>query len=126
MAWYEVGNFLSLRIIRAAQEIFASMGPGCAEEDYRSAMAQRLEHDRLEVERCFPVDVWQSGELAELYFLDLFVEMQVVVTVQVSRRPLTPLDRDTARCQLEAVGAPMCILLNFGRPRPEYERVFPI
>ncbi len=125
LAWYEVGNYLSLRIIRAAQEVFNCLGPGYPEEDYRRGVINRLELDRLDVQRRFPVDVWQSGELAELFFLDLYVEMQVVVQVLASGDPIDALSRRTALLQLEASGAPLGILLNFGRSRMEYERIFP-
>ena len=84
-----------------------------------------LRRQNLEVQRLFPVDVWQSGELAELYYLDLFIEWQVIVNIKVSHKPFTELEREEMGETLDAAGASLGMLLNFGRCGLEYERIFP-
>jgi GxxExxY protein len=126
LAWYEVGNQLTTRILRAARSVYQCLGPGYCEEDYRKGLINDLQRQNLEVQRLFPVDVWQSGELAELYFLDLFIEWQVIVKIIVSHKPFTDLVREEMCAHLEAAGADLGMLLNFGgRGGIDYERIFP-
>jgi GxxExxY protein len=122
---YELGNFLSLRIIDAAQEVHRHIGPGYPIERYRRAIGTELRRQLLEVQDRFPVDIWQSRELAALYFLDMFVEWQVIVAVRTDRRAFLSEEREQMAACLEATGASLGILFNFGRPRLEFERVFP-
>jgi GxxExxY protein len=126
LAWYEVGNQLTTRILRSARSVYQCLGPGCCENDYRKGLINDLQRQNLEIQRLFPVDVWQSGELAELYFLDLFVEWQVIVKIFVSHKSFTEHEREEMCATLEASGAELGMLLNFGgRGGLEYERVFP-
>ncbi len=124
LVWYEVGNQLSARIIQAARDVFDCLGPSCSDKEYRKAMVNLLERQNLDVQQRFPVDVWQANELAQLYFLDLWVEWQVIVNIQASRRPISSIEREDMIEHLEAAGAPLGVLLNFGRHGLEYERVF--
>lgn len=125
LARYDIGNQLSTRILAAARLVFDLLGPGCAQERYRQAVAGELRNQKLDVQALFPVDVWQNDELAALYYLDLFVEWQVVVEVRSSHRPLREPERSLLLEYLSAARAPMGILLNFGLSRLECERVFP-
>lgn len=125
LARYDIGNNLSARIISAAQAVYECLGPGYPVEDYRRAIENELRRRRMRVQSRFPVDVWQAHELAALYFLDLFVEWQIVVEVKASRRPFEAPERDLMAAYLDAANAPMGLLINFGRRGMEYERVIP-
>ena len=125
LARYELDNFLSTRIIDAAKRVHQSIGPGFSEAYYRRAIASELRRQRLDVQNDFPVDVWQSNELAELYFLELFVEMKVIVSVRSSRQAFIKYEREQMIDQLEAASAQMGMIFNFGWYGLEYERIFP-
>lgn len=125
LAPYDLGNQLSARILSAARSVHQYLGPGYPEETYRKAIVNELRRQHLEVQRLFPVDVWQSAELAELYFLDLFVEWQVIVEIKATRGPLIDEIYENMMAYLDAAEAPLGLLLNFGRRRLEYERIFP-
>lgn len=125
LTWYELSNQLTGRIIQAARSVHHWMGPQHLLADYRSAVANELYRQRLDVQQHFPVDIWQSGELVNLFFLDLFVECQVIVTIKTTRRPLTDEDREDMADCLQACNLPMGILINFGRRGLEYERILP-
>jgi iron complex transport system substrate-binding protein len=124
LARYDLGNHLSTRIVDAARIALDCLGPGLLEKAYRHSVAKTLRRQSLDVQELFPVDAWQSGELARLYFLDLLIDWQVVVDVRVLQQPIPPDYRDEMRLALEVTGAPLGLLLNFGRDRLEFERIF--
>ena len=121
---YETGHFLASQVIRAARSVHECLGPGYEADYYRRAITNELQRRKLEVQRLFPVDVWQGGELAELFFLDLFVEWQVIVEIKASRRPFSDSERDQVIDYLEAAGAPVGLLFNFGRGDLVFEPFF--
>jgi GxxExxY protein len=122
---YELNNSLSFRIIDAARTVHTQIGPGYPEERYRRAIANELRRQRLEVHDRFPLDVWQSSELVELFFPDLIIEWQVIITVRIDRRAFQETERALMEDYLKASGASMGILFNFGRQQLEFERIVP-
>ena len=122
---YVDANYLTLRIINAARAVHTILGPGFSEEKYRKAISNELQRMNLDVQQLFPVDVWQSGELADLLFLDLFIEWHVVVEVIASQKPIENRLRLEMSSSLEPAGADLGLLINFGRQRLEVEPVFP-
>lgn len=121
---YVDANYLTLRIINAARAVYNILGPGFAEEKYRKAISNELKRIDLDVQQLFPVDVWQSGELVELLFLDLFIEWHVIVEVIASQKPIDNRQRFEMNNSLEPAGADLGLLINFGRQKLEIEPVF--
>src|SRR5512146_1231747 len=122
LAAYDLGNQRSARIISAARGAHQIIGPCQTGAFYRQAILNELQQQKLDVQNLFPVDVWQSGELAELFFPDLFVEWQVIVNIKVHRQAISIEELDDLHACLSAADAPMGVLLNFGKTRLEYER----
>ena len=118
-------NDLTYRIIGAAMAVHNTIGPGYKEEVYERALEVELNHRQMAVVREYPVPVWHLGEQVALFYLDLFVESQVVVEVKALSHLLTNDERAQVINYLKATEAPVGLLLNFGRRRLEYKRVFP-
>ena len=118
---YPAGGSLSGQILEAARYVHRCLGPDHSENYYRRAMTNVLSRQNLLVESLFPVDVWQNQELANLYFLDLFVEYQVIVNVRSLWRPFTLAELDEMAEQVYASSSSAGLLVNFGRRRLEYE-----
>ena len=121
---YETGNFVASTIIRAARSVHSCLGPGYPEEAYRKAITNELQRKNLEVQHLFPVDVWQAGELAQLYFLDLYVGWEVIVEIKATRRPFSDREIMQMNNYLDAAGAHLGLLLNFGKRDLEFEPIF--
>ena len=125
LAWYDLDNQLSSRIILAAQTVYRVLGPGCSEQQYRKAITLELRRHQLDVQSRFPVDVWQANELVDLYFLDLFVEMQAVGEIRSRKHRFLHSELEDLVERLDTSGAKMGLIFNFGLRALEYQRVLP-
>jgi len=119
------GNDLTYRIIGAAMQVHNRLGPGYKEEVYERALAAELTNGEVPVETQFRVDVWDNGALVAVFYLDLFAARTVVVEVKAFSHQLTNDELAQVINYLKATNAPVGLLLNFGRRRLEYRRVFP-
>ena len=116
-------NDLTYRIIGAAMAVHNTIGPGYKEEVYERALEVELNHRQMAVVREYPVPVWHLGEQVALFYLDLFVESQVVVEVKALSHLLTNDERAQVINYLKATGLRLAIILNFGKEKIEFERI---
>ena len=119
------GNDLTYRIIGAAMEVHNTLGPGHKEEVYERALAVALEERGMGVARQVPVEVGYHDVPVGLFVLDLLVEGLVVVELKAFAHQLTDDELGQIINYLQVAQAPVGLLLNFGRRRLEYRRVFP-
>ena len=113
---------LSEKIIGGAFNVSNSLGPGVLEKVYENALAHELRKAGLDVRQQFPVDVVYDGVVVGEFVADLLVESQIVVELKAA----TNLDDSRlAQClnYLKATRLPLCLLLNFGKPRVEVKRI---
>ena len=116
---------LTYRINGAAMAVHNALGVGYREEVYERALAVELERRGLAVRRQHPVEVFHAGVPVALFVLDLLVEDTVIVEVKAMPHLLTDDERAQVINYLTATGLPIGLLLNFGRRRLEYQRIFP-
>ena len=119
------GNDLTYRIIGAAMTVHNQIGAGFKEEVYERALAAELDKQKIQVICQFPVDVMYDGQCVALFYLDMFVEGQVVVEIKAFSHQLTNDELAQVINYLKATQAPVGLLFNFGRRKLEYRRVFP-
>jgi GxxExxY protein len=119
------GNELTYRVIVAAMAVHNQIGPGFKEEIYEKALELELNGRGISCIRQFPVPVGYQNEQVALFYLDLLVEDQVVVEVKAFSHLLTNDERAQVINYLNATGAPVGLLFNFGRRKLEYKRIFP-
>ncbi len=113
---------ISERIIGCAFTVANALGSGFLEKVYENALALEMRSGGLAVEQQRGVAVTYKGTVIGEYFVDLLVEGSVLVELKTVRT----LDR-THRAQcinyLRATGKELCLLINFGAPRVEIQRV---
>ena len=112
-------------IIGVAMRVHNELGPGHREEVYQQAMVRLLPDRGLEVVEQVPVQVALDGDDLLTYYLDLLVEREVIVELKAFSHPVTNDDLAQVIDYLAATGHPVALLLNFGRARLEFRRVFP-
>jgi GxxExxY protein len=119
------GNNLTYRIIGAAMAVHNQIGSGYKEEVYEKALELEVNRQGMAAIRQHPVSVTYAGEQIALFYLDLFIEGQVVVEVKAFSHQLTNDEKAQVINYLKATGAPVGLLFNFGRRALEYHRLFP-
>ena len=115
-------NTTTRRVIGAAQTVSNLLGCGFLEKVYENALKIELERDGLHVEQQKAAEVRYRGEIVGTYVIDLLVERAVVVELKAT----AAIDRiHRAQCinYLRATTHRVCLLLNFGKPRLEVERI---
>jgi GxxExxY protein len=112
---------LTERIIGCAFEVSNTLGCGFLEKVYENALVIELRQAGMRAEQQRPIEVRYRGDLVGEGVLDLLVEKTVVVEVKA----MDELNQaHTAQClnYLKATQHPVCLLLNFGRPRLQIKR----
>ncbi|HLC23959.1 MAG TPA: GxxExxY protein [Dehalococcoidia bacterium] len=116
---------VTYKIIGTAMAVHNDLGPGHREEVYQKAMVARLPDAGLVVEEQVPAEVALDGGSLLTYVLDLLIERQVIVELKAVSHPVTNDDIAQVIDYLAATGLPVALLLNFGRTRLEFRRIFP-
>lgn len=119
------GNDLTYRIIGAAMSVHNQLGPGYKEEVYENALYHELLKRNIRVVKQVPVDVMYDDTQVAQFFLDLFVEEQVIVELKAFPHLLTNDELGQVVNYLKATQAPVALLINFGRRKLDFRRVFP-
>ena len=119
------GNELTYQIIGAAMAVHNQLGPGLKEEVYERALEVELLQRGISVHRQHPVTVEHLGQVVGLFYLDLWVAGQVVVEVKALSHQLTDDEIAQVLNYLKATNASVELLLNFGRRRLDFRRIFP-
>src|SRR4051812_8181606 len=109
-------------VIGAAYKVANHLGAGFLEKVYENALAFELRRSGHRVEQQKPMEVWYESEMVGLYQADLYVDDEVVVELKA----VPGLERiHRAQClnYLKATRTRTGLVINFGRPRLEIQRV---
>ncbi len=115
---------ISYRIIGAAMRVHNALGPGLKEAAYQNALSLELENAGLGYQSECAVEVYLDEVTIGLLYLDHLVEGDVVVEEKALSHLLTNEEIAQVITYLCAAGKKVGLLLNFGRERLEYKRIF--
>jgi len=113
------------KIIGCAMRVHNKLGPGLREVHYQRALSVELEETGLSYEVERPVEVYSDDTFVGRLYLDHLVEEQIVVEEKALSHLLTQEEIAQVITYLCATGLNVGLLLNFGRRRLEYKRIFP-
>jgi GxxExxY protein len=116
---------ITFKVIGAAMRVHNEIGPGLREVIYQKALSAALRDAGLTFEEERPYEVKLEAESVGLLYVDHLVEERVVVETKVLRHLLTSDEVAQVITYLGVTGAPVGLLLNFGRRRLEYKRILP-
>ena len=110
------------RIIGCAFRVANALGHGFIEKVYENALAHEMRKSGPGVVQQRGIVVFYDGVIVGEYTADLIVEDQVIVELKVL---LALSDAHVPQCRnyLRATGKPLCLLINFGRPKVEIRRI---
>jgi len=114
-------NKLTEQIIGCAFKVSNALGVGFLEQVYENALAYELRRIDLRVKQQDPIQVMYDGIVVGDYIPDLVVNEFVVIEVKATRDHHEAFE---ACClnYLAATKIPVCLLLNFGKPRLSVKR----
>lgn len=115
-------NRITEAIIGRSFTVLNTLGIGFFEKVYENALAHELRKASINVYQQRNVDVMYDGIVAGSYTADLLVENAVVVELKVVKA-LDPAHTAQGLNYLRATGLPLCLLLNFARPKLEMKRI---
>ncbi|HUL55772.1 MAG TPA: GxxExxY protein [Usitatibacter sp.] len=113
---------ITSRVIGCAHTVGNVLGPGFLEKVYENALMVELRYDGLRVDQQVPFQVRYREEVVGNYIPDIVVEHAVILEVKAQAR-LDVVNRVQCLNYLRATGLRIALLLNFGSPRVEVQRV---
>ena len=116
---------LTYRVIGAAMKVHNALGPGLKEAAYQKALSLEMEAAGLSFDPERPVEIFLEGTSIGLLYLDHLVEGALIVEEKAFSHLLTNEEMAQVIAYLCATGLEVGLLLNFGRRRLEYKRIFP-
>ena len=102
-----------------------ALGPGLKEAAYHRALSLEMERAGLSFEAEKAVTISIDGSQVGRLYLDHLVKGQLVVEEKALSHLLTREEIAQVITYLCATGTQVGLLLNFGRRRLEYKRIFP-
>lgn len=113
---------LSSEIIAASFEVSNYLGTGFLEKVYENALKVELEIRGLLVETQKLVKVDYKGREVGLYQTDLLVNDTIIVEVKSTEKILS-IHKAQIINYLKATGLQVGLIINFGNPKVEFERI---
>jgi GxxExxY protein len=113
---------ISGRIIGSGHAVSSKLGTGFLEKVYENALALELRERGAAVEQQRPVQVFYKGQVVGDYIPDLIVEDSIIVEVKAVVG-LERVHRQQCINYLRATDFRVCLLMNFGIPRLDVERL---
>lgn len=114
-------NQVTERIIGCAFKVSNTLGCGFLERVYENALVHELRKQGFKAVAQQPIPVFYDGVLVGDYWADIIVSDLVILELKASSESH---EVHSAQClnYLKATGKPICLLLNFGKPRLEIKR----
>jgi GxxExxY protein len=111
-------------ILGAAFEVSNELGSGFLESIYRKSLAILLAEKGHTVEEEKQLEVLFRGQPVGTYYADLVVDEKVLIELKATAG-LLPQHKAQTIHYLKATGIKVALLINFGKPRLDYVRIYP-
>jgi GxxExxY protein len=117
---------VTYKIIGACMAVHNDLGPGHREEAYQRALTFKFSQIGLPFEEQVSIEVYnEAGATVQLYVLDYRVEPRIIVEIKAHSPNLTNDDMAQVIDYFAGSDCEVALLVNFGRPRLEWKRLFP-
>ncbi len=115
-------NSISEKAIGCAYKVSNCLGNGFLEKVYENALAYELQKAGLKANQQRPLQVFYDGIVVGEFFTDILVEDLVILEIKAVKA-LNEIHMAQGINYLKATELPLCLLINFGKPRVEIKRI---
>lgn len=112
------------KVIGCAYQVANNLGSGFIEKVYENSLCHELSKSNLHVVQQHQMNVFYDNVLVGEFFADLLVEEKILPELKAVRQ-LDDVHTAQVMNYLKASGLPICLLINFGRPKIEIRRFVP-
>jgi GxxExxY protein len=113
---------LSYAIVGLALDVHTKLGCGFLEKVYENSMLILLEKEKIPVGRQVPTPIFFEGQLVGDYFADIIVDGKIILELKAVDN-ISEIHRAQTFNYLKATGLRLAIILNFGKPKLQIERI---
>ncbi len=113
---------LTFAIIGAAMEVHRILGPGFLEAVYQSALEHELTLRGIPFEAQKRLAVVYKDQIVGEYIADLVIDGKVILELKAVSA-LNPAHQAQAHHYITATGLRLALLINFGAPSLEWQRI---
>jgi GxxExxY protein len=110
------------KVIGCIFKVSNKLGCGFLEKIYENAMVLELHKSGLNVKQQYGVTVKYEGVVIGEFAADLLVEDCVIIELKAVKS-LDEIHQTQCMNYLKATGLPVCLLVNFGKPKAEIKRI---
>jgi len=115
-------NSLTEKVLGAVFEVSNTLGAGFLETVYERALLRELNIRGIQASSQKSFAVTYKGHSVGEYFADIIVEDVLVIELKCVERLANEHLAQCLNC-LRASGMPICLLINFQKPKVEWKRV---
>lgn len=115
-------DHLAERIIGCVLTVSNTLGIGFLEKVYENALVHELQKAELSVAQQAAIVVLYDGVTVGEYAADVIVNGLIILELKAASE-LTDIHRAQCLNYLRATGVQLCLLINFGKLRPEIKRL---
>ena len=115
-------NEISEKVIGCAYTVSNRMGSGFLEKVYENALSHELRKAGMKIEQQKRMAVHYDGVLVGEYIEDMIIEDLVLIEIK-SAKSLDSAHMAQCLNYLKATGLTLCLLINFGNPRVQIQRI---
>ena len=115
-------NGLTEMVIGCAFEVQNELGCGFLEKVYENALAHACRRAGLKVEQQKPIKVVYDRVIVGDYIADIIIDGKILIELKAVQA-ITDIHKAQCLNYLKATGIPVCLLLNFAKPRVEVKRL---
>ncbi len=115
-------NQITELVIGCAYRVSNKLGCGFLEKVYENSMVVELRKAGIAFEQQKPILIRYEGVVVGDYVADLIVEGVVLIGLKACKG-IDEIHEAQCLNYLKATGIPICLLINFGKPRVEVRRI---
>jgi GxxExxY protein len=113
---------ITYRVIGLAMEVHNKLGAGFLEKVYENALMVALRREGIRAEQQVPIKIHFENVVVGDYVADILIEDKLILELKAVET-VTPIHRAQVINCLKATGVRLALILNFGNPKLQHERL---